>query len=314
MHINDNSSWWNQQIANWLKCIIYQRPEQLSSQYVDILKTLEMIWCKMAEIIDFDFTDGSVAESISRCYSANNENFSSIFDNADDALEFFNIFRSVKGWLTFNMIKRSIQHYHVDIQDLIYFLIKLVEDFPTIFHQEPPLLLESVFICINDAVKDKKVSYKVLLQVYKIIHILENYQYNFAGILESSRKGNNRAKGKQNAVQQRLNYFKEFDYFYEQKHDADHKVTKHQAARMFFAKKRKEDENKEFKIPWKDSETFYKSYCNRKQSSNKNRKREERKTEHMAPYTLPQIVFDKLNNWLSDPAQFSTEELSEDKR
>ena len=56
MHTNDNSSWWNQQTAMWLKSIVHQKTELLSSQDVDTLKLLEMIWGKMAKIIDFDFT------------------------------------------------------------------------------------------------------------------------------------------------------------------------------------------------------------------------------------------------------------------
>ena len=59
--------------------------------------------------------------------------------------------------------------------------------------------------------------------------------------------------------------------------------------------------------------TLSKSYCNRKQSSSKNRKREEEKSELIAPYTLPKIVSDTLKNWLSASEQFSTEEFSENK-
>lgn len=313
MHTNDNSSWWNQQTAMWLKSIVHQKTELLSSQDVDTLKLLEMIWGKMAKIIDFDFTNDSVVESISQYYNANNEEIFSLFDNADDALEFFNIFRVVKAWLMFNELKQSKQHYPVEIQGLIYFLLKLVEDFPTIFHHESPSLLEAVLICIWDAVKDKKVSFEVLMKFYKIIHILEKYQYSYAGILENSIKGNNRAEGKQKTVQQRLHCFKEFENFYEQKHTTDCKVTKHQAARMFFVEKTKEAEKRGLALPWKNAETFYKSYCNRKQSSSKNRKREEEKSELIAPYTLPKIVSDTLKNWLSASEQFSTEEFSENK-
>ena len=61
MHTNDNSSWWNQQTAMWLKSIVHQKTELLSSQDVDTLKLLEMIWGKMAKIIDFDFTNDKAA-------------------------------------------------------------------------------------------------------------------------------------------------------------------------------------------------------------------------------------------------------------
>lgn len=89
MHTNDNSSWWNQQIANWLRSIAYQGPELLSHQYMDNLKPFEKLWCKMAKSIDFAFSDGSVIESISQCYNANDKNIFSIFNSADDASEFF---------------------------------------------------------------------------------------------------------------------------------------------------------------------------------------------------------------------------------
>lgn len=307
MHTNDNSSWWNQQIANWLRSIAHQGPELLSHQYMDNLKPFEKLWCEMAKSIDFAFSDGSVIESISQCYNANDKNIFSIFNSADDASEFFNIFRSVKAWLSFYEFKQSISHQSIEIQDLISFLVKLVEERTNVFHKEPPLLLEAVLDCIKNAVEADRVSFEVLLKFCKIIQELEAVLYNYAGILETSVKGNNRAEGKRERVQQRLSFFKEFEDFYEQKHAADHKVSKRQAARIFFAKKAKDEKNEEFAALWQNAETFYHSYCNRKQSSCKNRKREEEKIKRWIPYTLPQIEIDALNNWLSDPVQFSTE-------
>ena len=307
MHTNDNGLVWNEQIATRLRSIAFRGQEELSHQSVDYLKKFDMIWCKMAEIIDFKFMDNSAAESISQCYNANKGNIFSIFNNADDASEFFSIFRSVKAWLAFYELKQLIPDQLVGIQDFISFLVELVEDHPTVFHKEPPLLLEAILVCSRNAVKDKRVSYEVLEKFHKIIQELEANLYNYAGILEASVKGNNRAEGKQERVQRRLNFFKEFDDFYTQKHAADPKITKHQAARMFFVKKTKDEKNEEFATLWRNAETFYKSYCNRKQSSSKNRKREEEKTERWAPYAPPQVAIDELNNWLSDPVQFSTE-------
>ena len=133
----------------------------------------------------------------------------------------------------------KLPHQSIEIQDLISFLVKLVEERTNVFHKVPPLLLEVVLDCIKNAVEADRVSFEVLLKFYKIIQELEAVLYNYAGILETSVKGNNRAEGKQERVQRRLNFFKEFDDFYTQKHAADPKITKHQAARMFFVKKNK---------------------------------------------------------------------------
>ena len=191
-------------------------------------------------------------------------------------------------------LKYTVDSYSFTVQGIIRFLVKLVEDFPVAFRDNPPLRLEAVLSCIEKAVSAENITCEVLQQVHQIIHDLEADQSKYLNILE----GINRSAGKSTAVQWRSNIFEEFDAYFEERNSKNPKITQRHAARSFYQDKSAKDEC--FAAHWKNEKTFYRSLCSRNQSPIKNRAREANRQKEAMPYELSHQCIEIMNKWISD--------------
>lgn len=281
-----------------LESIAYKAPKSIPIEHVHILNTFDAIWAKIADIIKYDFTNDTVIGTIAEYFpEQKNDSVFYLFDDKDEAIAFFNDFRTVKARKAICQLKYSMQEYSLAIQGLIRFFVELVEASPIAFRDDPPLRLEAVIICIGNAVSENNITYDVLRQIHQIIHVLEVYQLGYLSALNKKEEGTRRAKGKQDAVQWRLMILNEFDEYFNLQRIGTSKMSKHQAARSFYIKK---SNNEKFAACWRDAETFYKSICSRKQSPTKNKAREIKQKKLVTQYELPQYAIDILNDWLRD--------------
>lgn len=289
---------WNKRIAMELESIAHKNPENVPSEHAHILEKFDRFWDKMAKIIGYDFTDDTVINYIGEYFPVlKNDPVFCLFDDVEEALAFFNDFRTVKAKKAIYSLNYSVQNYPFAIQGLIRFFVELVENSPVAFRDDPPLRLEAVLICIDNAISEGNITYNVLRDFFQIIHELEVYQRGYLTAIERTQNGKKRAEGKQNAVQQRLEFFNEFEAYLSQRKAANSKTTKHQAALHFYKEKSRHADNEEFTSRWSNAEAFYKSFCNRKQSPIKNKAREIKQKEAASPYELSQSEVDVLNDW-----------------
>lgn len=288
---------WNKRIAMELESIAHKNPENVPSEHAHILEKFDRFWDKMAKIIGYDFTDDTVINYIREYFPVlKNDPVFCLFDDAEEALAFFNDFRTIKAKKAIYSLNYSVQNYPSAIQGLIRFFVELVENSPVAFRDDPPLRLEAVLICIGNAISEGNITYNVLRDFFQIIHELEVYQHGYLTAIERIQNGKKRAEGKQSAVQRRLEFFNEFEAFCQQK-AVDSNMPKNKMAQFFFDKKAIEEKNEEFALRWQNAETFYKSFCNRKQSPIKNKAREIKQKKAAAPYELSQNEVDILNDW-----------------
>ena len=111
-------------------------------------------------------------------------------------------------------------------------------------------------------------------------------------------RGKQITKGKQDDVNNRKKYFKEFENYYNKRIQSGERISRHQAASGFFKQKANE-EDKIFKGIWKNSESFYRAYTERNQVT-KNKARDKKQQEKDSAFEIPPEQQDVLNQWLND--------------
>lgn len=294
---------WDKKKAMELESIVYKDPQSVPVEHILLVEKFNIIWTEMAETIQFDSTDHSVAvaDSIAVFFKSQDRNsVFSRFDDPEEAAAFFNDFRTVRAQRALHLLINSPNQYSPAVQSLIAFLGELVENSSIAFRDDPPLRLEKVLNCIEMAILINDISYDILRLLHQIIHELEVYLFGYSKVLDKEHKGSKRSAGKQEAVERRLKTFEEFDAYFEQKKSENPKISKMHAARSYYKNRSVKDEY--FAACWKNEKTFYNSLCHRNQSPVKNKVREEKKQKDKMPYELSPWEVEIMNEWLSEGA------------
>jgi len=148
------------------------------------------------------------------------------------------------------------------------------------------------------AIGAKDITYEVLRNFHKIIHDLEKKQVEYNKRSYEKARGNQITKGKQDDVNNRKKYFKEFENYYNKRIQSGERISRHQAASGFFKQKANE-EDKFFKGIWNNSESFYRAYTERNQVT-KNKARDKKQQEKDSAFEIPPAQQEVLNQWLND--------------
>ena len=292
-----NGTKWTIELALELESLFYK--ESVAEEHIEIVDNLSRRWQAIAELIGFNFTNEDTVATIEKLFPVTDEKSPLyIFDDAMEAINFFQDMRTIKARRAWFYIRTTKDSYAPAVQALIKICCKIINDSPVEYHQRPNIPLENMIDCMSMAIGAKDITYEVLRNFHKRIHDLEKKQVEYNKRSYEKARGNQITKGKQDDVNNRKKYFKEFENYYNKRIQSGERISRHQAASGFFKQKANE-EDKIFKGIWKNSESFYRAYTERNQVT-KNKARDKKQQEKDSAFEIPPEQQDVLNQWLND--------------
>ena len=292
-----NGTKWTIELALELESLFYK--ESVAEEHIEIVDNLSRRWQAIAELIGFNFTNEDTVATIEKLFPVTDEKSPLyIFDDAMEAINFFQDMRTIKARRACFFIRTTKESYSPSVQALIKICCEIIDASPVEYHQRPNIALENMITCMSMAIGANDITYEVLQNFHKIIHDLEKKQVEYNKRSYEKARGNQITKGKQDDVNNRKKYFKEFENYYNKRIQSGERISRHQAASGFFKQKANE-EDKFFKGIWKNSESFYRAYTERNQVT-KNKARDKKQQEKDSAFEIPPEQQDVLNQWLND--------------
>ena len=292
-----NGTKWTTELALELESLFHK--ESVAERHIEIVNGLDRRWQAIAELIGFNFTNEDTVATIEKLFPVTDEKSPLyIFDDAMEAINFFQDMRTIKARRAWFYIRTTKDSYAPAVQALIKICCEIIDDSQVEYHQRPNIPLENMIDCMSMAIGAKDITYEVLRNFHKIIHDLEKKQVEYNKRSYEKARGNQITKGKQDDVNNRKKYFKEFENYYNKRIQSGERISRHQAASGFFKQKANE-EDKIFKGIWKNSESFYRAYTERNQVT-KNKARDKKQQEKDSAFEIPPEQQDVLNQWLND--------------
>ena len=292
-----NGTKWTTELALELESLFHK--ESVAEEYIEIVDNLDRRWQAIAELIGFNFTNEDTVATIEKLFPVTDEKSPLyIFDDAMEAINFFQDMRTIKARRAWFFIRTTKESYSPSVQALIKICCEIIDDSQVEYHQRPNIPLENMIDCMSMAIGAKDITYEVLRNFHKIIHDLEKKQVEYNKRSYEKARGKQITKGKQDDVNNRKKYFKEFENYYNKRIQSGERISRHQAASGFFKQKANE-EDKIFKGIWKNSESFYRAYTERNQVT-KNKARDKKQQEKDSAFEIPPEQQDVLNQWLND--------------
>lgn len=279
---------WNAELALELESLFYK--DSVPEEWIEIIDKLNLRWQEIAKLIGFNFADENVVKKIEDFFPVTDKKSAlCIFDDAAEAINFFQNMRSINAHFALFTIRNSQATYTQSVQALIKVCCEIIDNSPIIFHQNPNIYLENMAICLSTAIACQDITYEVLKQFQHIIYELEKYQIDYENHCSNLSRGEKISESKKLKMKLRQQYFKEFEDYYQKRFKKD--ISRKQAADEFF--QANEEKLKEI---WKDGKAFYRAITERHQTV-KNKARLKQQKEKNSRFELPEDISAILANW-----------------
>lgn len=283
-----NGRKWTTELALELESLFYK--ESVAEEYIEIVNNLDRRWQAIAKLIGFNFTDEDAVATIEKFFPVTDEKSPLyIFDDATEALNFFQNMRSINAHYALFTIRNSQATYAPSVQALIKVCCEIIDDSPIIFHQNPNIYLENMAICLSTAIASQDITYVVLKQFQHIIYELEKYQIDYENHCSNLSRGEKISESKKLKKELRQQYLQEFKDYYQKCYESN--ISKKQAANEFF-----QAHEEKLKEIWEDSNAFYRAITERHQTV-KNKARLKQQKEKNSRFELPEDISAILANW-----------------
>ena len=290
-----NATKWNTELALALERLFFK--DSVPEEWIEIIDKLERRWQGIADLIGFDFTNEDVVATIKNQFPVTNKKSALyIFDDAEEAINFFHDMRMIKGRRTLFDIRSRRESYSPSVQALIKICLEIINHELIALRHKPYVLFETIIFCMDSAIQKNDVTYESLRLFYSIIQDLAKFKTEWCKRFHEIIRGKQIARGKQKQVEIRKAYFDEFENYYADRRQKGEKISKHHAVSSFF-KEKKEDNT--FNAFWGSQKAFYRAYTDRKQPT-KNKARLEEQQKKNSVLDIPTEMVDRLNKWFND--------------
>ena len=260
-----NSIVWTTDVALELESLFHK--ESILDEHLEVVDSLILRWQRIAILIKFDFSNEDDILKIKELIPVTDQTSPlAIFDSATEAIDFFQDMRTIIARKALFFFRQTQGQYAPSVQGLIKHCSDIIRESPVIYHQKPNVYLEDIVFCMQKAVAANDITYDVLRHFHKIIHDLEMYNAKYHAHLSKKAQRKNISAGKADEVKWRQDIFAEFAAYYEGRQKDSQGISMHKAAIDFFKLHSKDDK---FTGKWKTGESFYRSYTERKQDSQK---------------------------------------------
>ena len=260
-----NSIVWTTDVALELESLFHK--ESILDEHLEVVDSLILRWQRIAILIKFDFSNEDDILKIKELIPVTDQTSPlAIFDSATEAIDFFQDMRTIIARKALFFFRQTQGQYAPAVQGLIKHCSDIIRESPVIYHQKPNVYLEDIVFCMQKAVAANDITYDVLRHFHKIIHDLEVYDAKYHAHLSKKAQRKNISAGKADEVKWRQDIFAEFAAYYEGRQKDSQGISMHKAAIDFFKLHSKDDK---FTGKWKTGESFYRSYTERKQDSQK---------------------------------------------
>ena len=260
-----NSIVWTTDVALELESLFHK--ESILDEHLEVVDSLILRWQRIAMLIKFDYGNEDDILKIKELIPVTEQTSPlAIFDSATEAIAFFQDMRTIIARKALFFFRKTQEQYAPAVQGLIQHCCDIIRESPVIYHQKPNVYLEDIVFCMQKAVAANDITYDVLRHFHKIIHDLEVYNAKYHAHLSKKAQRKNISAGKADEVKWRQDIFAEFAAYYEGRQKDSQGISMHKAAIDFFKLHSKDDK---FTGKWKTCESFYRSYTERKQDSQK---------------------------------------------
>ena len=256
---------WTTDIAVQYESLFHK--ESILDEHLEVVDSLILRWQRIAMLIKFDYGKEDDILKIKELIPVTDQTSPlAIFDSATEAIDFFQDMRTIIARKALFFFRQTQGQYAPAVQGLIKHCSDIIRESPVIYHQKPNVYLEDMIFCMQEAIIANDITYDVLRHFHKIIHDLEVYDAKYHAHLSKKAQRKNISAGKADEVKWRQDIFAEFAAYYEGRQKDSQGISMHKAAIDFFKLHSKDDK---FTGKWKTGESFYRSYTERKQDSQK---------------------------------------------
>lgn len=189
-----------------LESLFYK--DSVPEEWIEIIDKLERRWQGIANLIGFDYTDEDVVKKIEDFFPVTDEKSPlHIFDDAEEAIDFFQDMRTIKARRTCFFIRTTKESYSPSVQALIKICCEIIDASPVEYHQRPNIALENMITCMSMAIGANDTTYDVLRLFHKIIHDLEEKQARYIVLQKKLKNRKKISESKQKNVEWREECF-----------------------------------------------------------------------------------------------------------